>query len=212
MSAMKTLGWTLVTVAALAGVARLVLIDVWKLPEDSSNFGISTEPTLSEGDTVLMLTRGDPGFGDLVRCSDPEEPTAFVVGRVAGVGGDAVVSTGRSLTVNGKKFDSEMACAEPSTTVIHPISGEKVTLACDQVQMGGRLHLRGTSSKREISQPTQATVGPGMLFLLSDDRSYPYDSRTFGAVRAENCRRRIFFRLWGKGGWADDQRRLTYVR
>ena len=212
MKYLRTLVWTAVTLAVIAGIARLLIVDAWKIPVDSPNFAISMEPTLSEGDTVLMITRGEPGFGELVRCTDPEDPTGFVVGRVAGVQNDLVITNGRSLTVNGKRYEGEMACPEPTSTVVHPVSGEEVTLACDQVQMGGRLHYRGVTQKRDITTPTQTTVGEGMLFLLSDDRSYPHDSRTFGTVPAASCRNRIFFRLWGKGGWADDKRRLSYIR
>lgn len=212
MKFLRNLFWTVLILGAIAGVARLTIIDVWKLPEDAANIGISVEPTLSEGDLVLMLTRGTPGFGDLVRCIDPEDTSTFVVGRVAGVPGDTVVAHGRSLTVNGKRYESENVCPQGSSTVVHPVSGEKVTLICDQVEMGGRVHDRGSSEKREIATPTQVTVGQGMLFLLSDDRSYPYDSRRFGQVPITACKSRIFFRLWGKGGWADGSHRLSYIR
>lgn len=212
MESLRKLIWTLVIIGAIGGAARLFLIDVWKIPENSTSFAISTEPTLSEGDLVLLLTRGEPGFGDLVRCTDPEDASAFVVGRIGGLASDSVVATGHGLVVNGKKYDSEMACPEPSSTVVHPVSGEKVTLVCDQVQMGGRLHYRGIATKREIFTPIQANVGAGMVFLVSDDRSYPHDSRTFGAIPLASCKNRIFFRLWSKDGWADDKRRLSYIR
>lgn len=206
----KTLGWTAITLGALAGVARLTLMDAWKIPDD---FGISIDPTLSQGDTVLMLTRGKPGFGDLVRCVDPDGSGNFVVGRIAGVAGDSVLVTGGSLRVAGKRYDGEMACpADLDLTVVHPVSGEKITLNCDQVQMGGRLHYRGYSPKRTDATPVETTVGDGMLYLVSDDRSYHYDSRDFGTVPAASCKNRIFFRLWGKDGWADDKHRLSYIR
>lgn len=206
----RTLGWTVITLGAIAGIARALLVDVYKIPDD---FGISIEPTLSQGDTVLMLTRGSPSFGDLVRCLDPDGSGAFVIGRVAGVPGDKVEVIGASLRVAGKRYDGEMACpAEVNTTIVHPISGEKITLACDQVQMGGRLHYRGSSTKPQIDTPTTATVGEGMFFLISDDRNYHYDSRDYGTVPMATCKSRIFFRLWGKDGWADDKKRLSYIR
>jgi signal peptidase I len=206
----RTLGWTALTLGVLGGVARLVLIDVWKIPDD---FGVSIDPTLSQGDTVLMLTRGKPGFGDLVRCADPDGSGNFVIGRIAGVAGDSVQVHGRDLRVVGKRYDAEMACpADMETTVIHPVSGEKITLVCDQVQMGGRLHYRGYSPKKDAEAPVNATVGEGMFFLISDDRSYHYDSRDFGTVPVASCKNRIFFRLWGKDGWADDKKRLSYIR
>jgi signal peptidase I len=210
MSKLRTLGWTVFALGAFGGIARLTFVDVWKIPDD---FGISIDPTLSQGDTVLMLTRGKPGFGDLVRCPDPDGSGNFVVGRIAGVAGDSVQVQGRELRVVGKRYDGEMACpVDMDPEVTHPVSGEKITLVCDQVQMGGRLHYRGYSPKKDAESQVNASVGEGMLFLISDDRSYHYDSRDFGTVPAASCKNRIFFRLWGKGGWADDKKRLSYIR
>jgi signal peptidase I len=206
----RFLGWTAVTIVALGGLARLTLVDVWKIPDD--NYAISIEPSLTAADTVLVLTRGTPAFGDLVRCTDPEDATQFVVGRIVGVGGDTVEVLGRELKVDGKPYRGEMVCPIEKVTVVHPVSGEKVELACDQVQMGGRLHYRGYSTKNEIRTPTKATVGDGLVFLLSDNRSFHHDSRDFGVVPLASCKARIVFRLWGKEGWANDKTRLSYIR
>lgn len=208
----RGLGWLLGALVVIGVVARIAFVDVWKIPEDDGRLSISLEPTLSGGDTVLMLTRGEPGFGDLVRCTDPDDATRFVVGRVAGVAGDTVQINGHDLIVDGKRYAGEMACAIEQVTVIHPTSGEKVVLGCDQVQMGGHVHMRGYSGKREITTPVKATVEMGKVFLLSDDRSWPDDSRAFGTLPVSSCKRQIFFRLWSSSGFGDDKRRLTYIR
>jgi signal peptidase I len=78
--------------------------------------------------------------------------------------------------------------------------------------MGGHIHYRGYSAKAEIRTPVKSTVGQGMVFLLSDDRSYHDDSRDFGVVPLASCKNRIFFRLWSKAGWSDEPHRLSYVR
>lgn len=210
--ALRAIAWTAVGLAALAGLAKLTLIDAWVIPTDSPRLGISLEPSLSAGDTVLMLTRGAPGFGDLVRCADPDDATRFIVGRIVGLSGDTVEVLGRDLRVDGKRYDGEMVCPEPTVEVIHPTSGEKIKLTCDQVPMGGRIHYRGSSQKNEIMTPVKATVGQGMVFLLSDNRSHHDDSRDFGVVPLASCTNRIFFRAWGKGGWADSKTRLSYIR
>lgn len=212
MSKLSALGWTAAAVVAIGGLARLTIVDVWTIPEDSPRLGIALEPSVSAGDTVLMYTRGTPGFGDLVRCADPEDATRFIVGRIAGVTGDTVEVNGRDLVVDGKRYSGEMVCPTESATVIHPVSGEKITLLCDQVQMGGHIHYRGYSSKNEIRTPTKAIVGHGMVFLLSDNRSFHDDSRDFGVIPHASCNRHIFFRLWSKGGWGESKGRLSYVR
>lgn len=208
----RILGWTAVSVAALAGIARLTVLDVWKIPEDAPRLGISLEPSISAGDTVLMLTRGTHGFGDLVRCTDPDDASRFIVGRIAGVGGDTVQVNGHDLVVDNKRYIGEMVCPIETVTVVHPTSGEKIALVCDQVQMGGHIHYRGYSSKTEIKSPVKATVASGMVFLVSDNRSFHDDSRDFGVVPHASCKERIFFRLWSKDGWSDDKRRLSLVR
>ena len=134
------------------------------------------------------------------------------VGRIVGLPGDTVETKGHELRVNGKRFDSTTMCAEPTVTVKHPVSGSDVELHCDQIDLGGREHYRGYSDKAQIFTPTRTLVGTDMVFLLSDDRSYHDDSRDFGPVPADSCTGRIVFRLWGKEGWVDDKRRMTFVQ
>jgi signal peptidase I len=208
----RGLGWLLAALVVIGVVARIFFVDVWKIPEDDARLSVSAEPTLSGGDTVLMLTRGEPGFGDLVRCTDPDDPTHFVVGRIGGIGGDTVQVNGRELIVDGKRYSGEMACAIEQLTIVHPTSGEKLVLGCDQVPMGGKTHMRGYSGKKDITTPVKATVEMGKVFLVSDDRSYPDDSRTFGTVPVSSCKGQIFFRLWSTSGYHDEKRRFTYVR
>lgn len=208
---LRRLFWVVATLAVIVGVARALFLNAWTIPDDP-RFGASIAPSLAAGDTVLLLTRGTPGFGDLVRCADPDDATKFVIGRIAGVAGDEVKTQGRELFVNGKRYDSEMVCAQTEFTVIHPTSGSPVQIVCDQVDMGGRLHLRGHSAKAGAFTPTRTSVGVGMVFLLSDDRTYHDDSRDFGTVPLASCKETIFFRLWGHEGFKDEKRRLVYVR
>lgn len=85
----KALVWTIGTLAVVALLLRVFLFKVWTVPDDPA-LGASVAPTLGAGDTVLVLTRGAPGFGELVRCRDPEDVSRFVVGRIVGVEGDVV--------------------------------------------------------------------------------------------------------------------------
>ena len=209
---LRVIGWTAVVLGVVGGLARALLCEGWTIPDENTRLGVSMEPSLTAGDTVLMLSHGSPGFGDLVRCTDPDDANGFVVGRVAGLSGDVVEVSGRDLAVNNKRYMSEQACPIPRVTVVHPTSQKEVTISCDQVDMGGRVHYRGYTSKADIFTATKASVTAGMVFLLSDDRSYHDDSRDFGMVPVASCKSRIFFRLWGKDGWKDDRRRLSYIR
>jgi signal peptidase I len=202
--------WTVGLLGGAALILRALLFKVWTVPDDPV-LGASVGPTLAAGDVVLVLTRGTPGFGDLVRCRDPEEPTRFVVGRVAGVEGDTVETDGFRLTVNNRKYDSHSACPERTFRVPHPSSGSEMELNCDVVDMGGGWHYRGHNPAPVLSQKTRADVGAGMVYLLSDNREHHDDSRDFGQLPRSSCAERVVFRLWGKSGWGDTKRRMTFI-
>lgn len=207
----KALGWTLAILAVLAVALRLLILDVWTIPDDAV-LDASLAPTLASGDVVVVLTRGKPGFGELVRCPDPDSPTNYIVGRIAGVDGDVVEADGVNLTVNGTRYDAESACPDPKLTIKHPTSGVDVQIGCDVVAMGGGRHLRGTSPKGPIERKHRSEVRPDTVFLLSDNRNFHDDSRDFGLQPRDACKQRVVFRLWGKGGWADSERRLSVIR
>jgi signal peptidase I len=207
----RGLFWSAAFLVVIGLIARATFVDVWVLPDDLK-MSASVAPSLAGGDAILFMRHIKPAFGDLVRCSDPDDPTRFVVGRVVGLGGDTVETNGRELSVNGKRYLGQLACAEPKVTIPHPTSGSTVEIWCDQVEIAGHSHMRGSSDKAGIFTPTKAAVGQGMLYLLSDDRSYHDDSRDFGTVPAESCTGRIIFRLWGKEGWSDDKRRMMFVQ
>jgi len=212
--ALRFILWVLGIFIVLCIVARIALFESWVLPDGNVEplMAASIEPTLSGGDTVLVLTRGTPGFGDLVRCPDPETPSRWIIGRIVGVSGDMVELTGRSLRVNGKSYNATDACTQPYFNVKHPDSGTQLEMQCARVEMGSGWHYRGTARKYKKSNNKRKRVGEGMVFLLSDNRDLHDDSRDFGTLPAESCKERIVFRLWGAAGFSDSERRFTVIR
>lgn len=208
---LKFLLWTVGIALVLAGIGRAFLFETWTVPEGSW-IAASMAPTLAGGDLVLVSTVGEPGFGELVRCKDPEDPAHFVAGRISGLGGDLVELQGPILTVNGFRYTATEACKEPQLTAKHPDSGNEVTLHCTRVEMGGSWHFRATTGKPSRNDDVSKKVGNGKVYLLSDNRDIHDDSRDFGTLPHESCTGRIFFRLWGKGGWMDSEHRLTMIR
>lgn len=203
--------WTLGLLVVIAAALRALILDVWTVPHDP-RLGASVAPTLAPGDTVVLLTRGTPGFGELVRCPDPETPGSYIVGRIAGLPGDTVETDGGTLIVNGTRYDGESACAEPKVTIKEPGTGKDVEIACDMVMMGGGLHRRGVGKRRPLERRQRVDVRADTVFLLSDNRSYHDDSRDFGPQPRAACTQRIVFRLWGSGGYFDEERRFSFVR
>lgn len=208
----KFLVWTVGILAVIVAILRLALFESWVIPEDDPWLGVSLEPTLRAGDVVLLLVRGTPGFGDLVRCADPDDPSSYVVGRIVGVAGDKIEVKGPNLSVNNTPYNSTEACDQRTFTVDHPDTGAPVELQCGRVDLGGNWHFRGAGRKHSPSDDKVHTVGEGKAFLLSDDRTFHLDSRDFGTVDMETCTARVVYRLWGRDGWSDSTRRLDVIR
>jgi signal peptidase I len=201
--------WTAGILAIFAVIARFAGLRVWTVPKDPF-LSAAIAPTLAGGDVVIVLTSGDRGFGDLVRCPDPEDPQRWVVGRIYGLAGDKVTVFG-SPTVNGKRYASTDSCAETAAEYPDPKSGAKQPLTCVRVEMAGGWHKIGVGEGVDDT-PQEYTVGPGRVFLVSDNRVAHDDSRDFGAVMANTCNDKILFRLWGAGGVGDSKTRFEYIR
>jgi signal peptidase I len=80
--------------------------------------------------------------------------------------------------------------------------------------MGSGWHFRGHYAKppKRIRTEREKRVEADHLFLLSDNRDIHDDSRDYGTVPLGSCKQRVVFRLWGKGGWADVEHRMTVIR
>ncbi|MBI4700662.1 MAG: signal peptidase I [Deltaproteobacteria bacterium] len=207
----KALLW-IVGIAVLVGVVlRGVVIATWTVPDDPW-LSVSVAPTLRGGDLVLMLTRGSPGFGDLVRCSDPDNPGGFVVGRIVAEEGDAIEMAGGILRIGGTRYDATESCTKTRFTVQHPDTGSEIEMRCSRVEMGGSWHFRGNLAKPRTQENFQRTVDRDRVFLLSDNRDMHQDSRDFGPLLKSTCKERIFFRLWSKAGFTETESRMTYIR
>ena len=49
------------------------------------------------------------------------------------------------------------------------------------------------------------------IFLVSDDRHLPFDSRNYGTLEREACKETVMFRVVGQGGFGDVERRFTFI-
>ncbi|HEX7669768.1 MAG TPA: S26 family signal peptidase, partial [Polyangiaceae bacterium] len=94
-----------------------------------------------------------------------------------------------------------------------PSTGSDVEQPCNLEAIGGVLHKRGELPANH-PQPLKSTrkLGEGKIFLVSDNRAFPYDSRRYGALDRASCKETVVFRLVGKDGFSDEKNRLTYIR
>jgi signal peptidase I len=205
----RFIGWVAGIAGAIGVILYVAFFDVWVTPTDDPQFLVSIEPTLSGGDTVLVLRHGTPSLPDLVRCGDPDAPGRFVVGRIMGSGGDKVAIIGETVDLNGSHSPSPRACSIPTATLRNPATGEDEKLVCLQQEFGG-ITFDVLHRSENAEPPKRVDVPPSQVYLISDNRHMHLDSRDFNAVDPNTCRR-IVARLWSKRGWYDDEHRFSYV-
>ena len=203
----KIVVWVIGIVVVVCGVLYLTAFDVWTVPSDDPQLAVSIEPELSAGDTVLVWRGANPDLGTLARCSDPDQPGKFVIGRVIGQAGDALDIHNGIYLYNGKSISSPMGCDPPKVTLRNPVTQEDEELSCSYEEFAGTTHpaIRMGEETKKVD-----AVESGKVFLLSDNRPMHLDSRDFGQVSSQSCQR-IAFRLWGSGGYFDAKRRFTMV-
>jgi signal peptidase I len=212
---MRKLPRLLVTLTIVLGIliggARAVAIRWWQVPNDDPYLEASVAPTLRGGDLILLWRLTAPHSGDLVLCPEPKQPDRVVIGRIAAVQGESIEIDGHSLRVNGHNVKSESKCFESRFTAIDPQTKIPLEQVCQDEELGTRLHQRG-NVRGEPPPKVTDTVGAGMVYLVSDNRQMPYDSRDFGPVERATCKEMVFFRLFSGAGWGDTAHRLSLIR
>jgi signal peptidase I len=208
----RFLFWVVLVIGVLIGVARATAIRWWRVPSDAPFFTASLSPSLRPGDLILLWRLTKPGFGDLVMCPEPEDASRVVIGRIAGESRDEIAIVGADISINGKRQTVESNCADGKFEEHDPQTQTVVEQGCSLEELGGSTHYRGEipASSRAPSDVKQ-TVPVGYVWLVSDNRLFPYDSRDFGPVPRESCEETVFFRLLGAGGYFDAKSRNQFI-
>jgi signal peptidase I len=208
--ALRFLLWTAILLGALVAGLRYFAIRWWRLPDNDPFLEASIAPSLRGGDLVILWRLTKPSFGNLVLCPEPGAPHRVVIGRIAGEGGDDLKIVDGGLTVNRSSAATERSCGR--FTVIDPSTSREVDQRCDIEVLAGTGHMRGgISGEKRAPKPAEYTVPEGQVFLLSDNRLFPYDSRDFGFVDRAACKETVVFRLAGKAGFSDQESRFTFI-
>jgi signal peptidase I len=204
--------WTALALGLVIGVARLVAIRWWRVPDNDRYLEASVTPTLRGGDWVLLWRLTKPKVGDLVLCPEPGHEERPVIGRILAEAGDKIRVDGVLVGVNGRFSETEHLCS--AFKVATPDTGTEVEQACQVEAVRGVSHLRGATGGHAVAPKTveEQEVEEGQVFLVSDNRLFPYDSRDFGQVPRDSCKEFVFYRLVGKTGYFDSETRLTYIR
>lgn len=197
--------------AALIGLLRLTVIRWWQIPTGDPYLEASLAPTLRGGDWIILWRATAPLEGNLVLCPEPKTPTRPVIGRIVAESNDHVELGARGLLVNQHAFETEGSCDKFS--VVDPATRKLVEQSCRREVVGSQTHARGELNP-EFAVPAEAAldVPPGFVFLVSDNRQFPWDSREFGVVPRDTCRETVLFRVIGKNGFFDVANRFTLIR
>jgi signal peptidase I len=205
--------WVALVIGVVIGLARATAIRWWRVPSDDPYLSASTSPSVRAGDLILLWRLTRPGFGDLVLCPEPKQPGRVVIGRLVGESRDDLEVNGADIVINRKRQTVESICAPRTFSEHDPGTGIEVEQYCSVEDLGGGAHQRGEVLAQGIRpSDVKTTVPEGQVWLVSDNRQYPYDSREFGPVPRETCTETVFFRLVGAGGFFDAKARNQYIR
>ena len=195
---------------------RLVAFRTYVIPSDDDELAFSLAPSLSPGDLVLLWRLTEASVGDLVVCRDPEDEKYDVIGRLIGKGNDKLEFSGPNVSINGARMATESACKESIVTVYHPSDSSEVKARCSMEAIGGTTHKRAQAIGDDLyfqdSDSEFVEVSHSTHFLLSDNRVFPYDSRTYGEIDWGDCPEQVVFRLWGTKGFTDAETRFTFIK
>jgi len=161
----KLVVWMTLILGALAAFLRATCLSTWTFPSDDALLSLSVMPTLEAGDVLLLWRVGTPGFGELVRCPDPEAQGRFVVGRILGEQGDRVEADLAAVAVNNKIVGSRRACDPAQFSVFDPHSGEAFDLSCEIEEAGGTpWEIAGRNDTRGSPGFDEAHGSPPLFF------------------------------------------------
>lgn len=137
--------------------------------------GDSMEPTLSDGDYLLLNKFSDIDRFDVVVFPPPDNQDTQYIKRVIGMPGDTVEYDEDTLYLNGEPVDQ-------------PFLEEEGMVTDDSYFMTG-----------DFTLPTllgEEVVPEGHYFLLGDNRLNSRDSRSFGFIEEEAIIGEVSLRYW----------------
>lgn len=207
----RFLFWVALILGVVIGTARATIIRWWRVPSDDLFLTSSISPSVRAGDLILLWRGTKPSFGDLVLCPEPKRTDRVVIGRLLGEENDALQIKGSNVIVNRKRLADEGNCSTGVFTEVNPGTRIPVEQHCSLEEAGANVYQRGNVTEGVAPSDVDTTVPDEHVWLVSDNRMFPYDSRDFGPVLRETCTEKVFFRLLGSGGYFDVKTRNQYI-
>ena len=208
-SIVKVACWLSVIAGVVLGALYALLFDVWVVPTDDPMLSVSIAPNLAPGDVLVLSRQGSIGYGNLLRCSDPQAPGRYVIARAIARGGDKIDIENEIVSVDGRRASSPRGCDTIRRTLRDPSSGDDIHLTC-MVEDYGEVAFDALRVATHPVPAASATVESGRWFLVSDDRHLHVDSRDYGSVDPETCKH-VIFRIVSAAGFRDAKSRFSII-
>ncbi|MFN2378026.1 MAG: signal peptidase I [Candidatus Binatia bacterium] len=137
-------------------------------------------PTLAVDDHLLVRAFGEePLRGDVVLYRSPFEFDRLLLGRIVAVSGDRVELGAAGLLVGGRVLAALPAAADTGCTA-EELDADACPLAAESID--NRLYYTRRAGGLSGLHFDPREVPEGRVFVLSDNRIDPRDSRIFGAI------------------------------
>ena len=205
LSLIKGLFWLVVFTIFLAILGRIFLFEI------AQTNTYAMVPNIMPGDTVLVLTRGKLGPGEVAMCKDPENPGQMVIGRIMGIPGSTFEMENNMLNLNGKRIDYTVE--GPKLLYEENIDGEHIELqfSTGLEKVSGRVYNTALMNRAGNQSFAKTEIESG-FFLIGDNRNRARDSREYGEVPIEDCIGSPFLVIWPGPDSGDFRFRLRFLQ
>ncbi|MER2063368.1 MAG: signal peptidase I [Alkalibacterium sp.] len=137
--------------------------------------GASMEPTLLDGDRLLLNKIGDIDRFDVIVFPSPEDTDKQFIKRVIGVPGDEITFSDQTLYINGETVEEDYI----------DLSGVSET---DLHSLNSNFSLTSIEGVDEVPEDS--------YFVLGDNRVNSKDSRSFGFIESDSVTGKANLRIW----------------
>ncbi|MDR0921078.1 MAG: signal peptidase I [Lactobacillales bacterium] len=179
--------WEVFAVAILLLVLRLfvfspIIVD-----------GHSMDPTLQNGERMIMLKTAKIDRFDIAVSEEPGEPKKNIIKRVIGLPEDTIEFNNDQLTINGKKYDEPYLDSYKKLWKDEKLQKEySFDPYFQSIAQSAQAFTTTPDGKTEFS----VTVPKGHYFLMGDDRLISKDSRELGPVPSSSLKGEVKLAYW----------------
>lgn len=137
--------------------------------------GASMEPTLQDGDRLLLNKVGDVDRFDVIVFPSPDDSEKQFIKRVIGLPGDEITFTDQTLFINGENIEEDYI----------DLSGVSES---DLQSLNSNFSLASIEGVEEVPEDA--------YFVLGDNRVNSKDSRSFGFIDKDEVTGKTSLRIW----------------